>query len=87
MDFGMYKVEDPSQKALSSMQAASSTTAHMQRAVPQPKKPGKSVGGALGGAMGGAATGAAIGSVVPGLGTAVGGIGGAVVGTAAYLFS
>ncbi|WP_419783593.1 hypothetical protein [Maridesulfovibrio sp.] len=87
MEFGMFKVEDPSQRALQGMQGAASTAAQMSRKVPQPQKPGKSVGGALSGAMGGAATGAAIGSVVPGLGTAVGGIGGAVVGAAAYMFS
>ncbi|WP_432736463.1 hypothetical protein [Maridesulfovibrio sp. FT414] len=87
MDFGMYKVENPADKAMSGMQSAASTASHMQRAVPRPEKPGKTAGGALGGAMGGAATGAAVGSVVPGLGTAVGAVGGAVVGAAAYLLS
>ncbi|WP_031484407.1 hypothetical protein [Maridesulfovibrio frigidus] len=87
MGFGMFEVANPVDKAMSGMQGAASTAAHMQRAVPQQQEPEKTAGGALSGAMGGAATGAAIGSIVPGIGTGIGAIGGAVVGATAYMLS
>lgn len=87
MDFGMYKVENPADKALNGMQGAASTASRMSRGTPKSKKPEKTAGGALGGAMGGAAMGAAVGSVVPVVGTAIGAVGGAVAGAAAYMLS
>lgn len=49
--------------------------------------PGKTAGGALGASAGMAVAGAQFGSIVPGIGTTVGAIGGAVVGLASYYLS